>query len=109
MAAAIGQAEFVVTSSLHAFVFANALGIPAQLVSFGSETHEEPNFKYKDYMSVFGLGPRFVPISTVFSDSAERASARQASEIERDHIAVLLPGIVESIAAAYAGVPSILV
>lgn len=41
----IARSEFVVGSSLHAMVFADALGVPARLVS----SEHEPDFKYEDY------------------------------------------------------------
>jgi pyruvyltransferase len=41
----IAQSEFVIASSLHAVVIAEALGIPARLLS----TDAQPSFKYRDY------------------------------------------------------------
>lgn len=43
--AAIASSDFVTGSSLHAIVVAEALGIPARLVTSGIE----PSFKYEDY------------------------------------------------------------
>ncbi|NLP84323.1 polysaccharide pyruvyl transferase family protein [Microbacterium sp. CFH 90308] len=44
---AISESEFVIGSSLHAIVVADALGIPARLV----RSSREPLFKYEDYFS----------------------------------------------------------
>lgn len=41
----ISQSELVIGSSLHAMVFADALGVPSRLIS---SSHEHP-FKYEDY------------------------------------------------------------
>lgn len=59
----VRAAECVVTSSLHALVFAHALGTPVQLVSF--EGGAEPRFKYDDYLSVFGLTSDVAPVQDV--------------------------------------------
>lgn len=45
VARAILESEMVVGSSLHAMVFADALGVPARLIS----SSHEPPFKYDDY------------------------------------------------------------
>lgn len=47
---AIGAAEFVVSSSLHGIVVAEAFGIPARLVA----SFAEPDFKYVDYFGGTG-------------------------------------------------------
>ncbi|CAN7729110.1 polysaccharide pyruvyl transferase family protein [Pseudorhodoferax sp. LjRoot39] len=52
--ARILEAEFVVSSSLHGIVIAEAYGIPARYVRL-SET--EKSFKYDDYMRGTGRGP----------------------------------------------------
>lgn len=45
VARAIASSEFVVGSSLHAMVFADALGVPSRLIS----SENEPRFKYDDF------------------------------------------------------------
>lgn len=62
IAVAVAASDIVLTSSLHALVFADALGVPAQLVSFDPGASEPP-FKYDDYSSVFGVpSPIFMDI-----------------------------------------------
>jgi len=59
----IASSEVVVASSLHGFVIAEALGVPAALL----KTDHEPAFKYLDYL--LGTGRDSVPMFT----SVERA------------------------------------
>lgn len=56
----IASSEFVVGSSLHGIVVAEALGIPARLVRSASE----PEFKYRDYYEGSGR-VEFAPAATV--------------------------------------------
>lgn len=53
VAEAIQRAPVVATNSLHGIVFAHALGTPVVAVAVAG--HAEPDFKYNDYLSVFGL------------------------------------------------------
>ncbi|MDQ7991062.1 MAG: polysaccharide pyruvyl transferase family protein [Propionicimonas sp.] len=59
---AVAQSEFVVGNSLHAIVVADALGIPARLVT---STVEHP-FKYRDYLAGTGR-----PGTVIASDLAD--------------------------------------
>lgn len=52
----ISQSELVIGSSLHAMVFADALGVPSRLIS---SSHEHP-FKYEDYYLGSGRQPQRV-------------------------------------------------
>lgn len=54
VARAIAQSELVVGSSLHAMVFADALGVPSRLIT---STAEHP-FKYEDYYLGTGRQPQ---------------------------------------------------
>lgn len=64
VAQAIRRASFVATSSLHALVYADAFGVPCQLVNFGS-TRTEPEFKYRDYLSIYGRSPSVMSLQTL--------------------------------------------
>ncbi len=46
----IASSEFVVASSLHAAIVADAYGVPARLL----KSHHEPEFKYQDYLEGTG-------------------------------------------------------
>ena len=81
----IAQSEFVLTSSLHGLIFADALGVPCQL--FHNDP-SEPTFKFSDYSQSVGLefepigwkeasDPRFV--STNFERLESRAVIVQQS------------------------------
>jgi pyruvyltransferase len=76
----IRTSNLVVTSSLHAVVFADALDVPVDLVTFGSAALDEPTFKYDDYMSVFGLTATITGIDEVLANVHSRArdEVRQA-------------------------------
>ncbi|PYI37595.1 hypothetical protein CVS30_14435 [Arthrobacter psychrolactophilus] len=56
VARAVRQAPFVASSSLHGYIFAHALDTPTTLLEFRDESGE-PDFKFRDYLSVFGLEP----------------------------------------------------
>lgn len=62
MGRSIARASLVVTSSLHGLVFADALGVPAQLVTMSAGSHSEPRFKYSDYSSSLGVEDHSIPI-----------------------------------------------
>lgn len=57
MARAIAGADHVVTSSLHAFIFAHALGTPVTMVDV--DKIGEPTFKYEDYLSALSPTRKF--------------------------------------------------
>lgn len=67
VARGIRQAPFVASSSLHGYIFAHALDTPTTLIEFKDESGE-PDFKFRDYLSVFGLEPT-------------RANARELSDV----------------------------
>ncbi|MBT0993100.1 hypothetical protein KIN34_02175 [Cellulomonas sp. DKR-3] len=81
----IAAAPFLATSSLHGLVFAHALGTPARLVTFPGVPHQEPLFKYDDYLSALGDRARFVDVAQVPDD---RAAARTAESLG-EHAVVL--------------------
>ncbi|MHA7269805.1 polysaccharide pyruvyl transferase family protein [Arthrobacter sp. HLT1-20] len=77
VARAVSQADFVATSSLHGFIFAHSYGTPTSLVSFDDHSGE-PDFKFKDYLSMFSIEPSRMAVrnltekslSTLISDTA---------------------------------------
>lgn len=101
MAEAISNVQYVVTSSLHAFVFAHAMGTPATLVSFGDRVHQEPAFKYRDYMSVFDREPQICSFSELASSPSALSMARRYADEEVHDISVRIPSLVEGIRKAY--------
>jgi pyruvyltransferase len=88
IAAAVGAAEHVLTTSLHAVVFADALDVPVSRVHLADEGKTEPEFKYDDYRSVFGISCPKVSAESVLANGIgreERAAmdASQAAVSER--------------------------
>lgn len=74
VARAVSASSFVVSTSLHALVFADAYGVPC--VKLDTPGDREPNFKYLDYRSIFGIGLASVSVETalshnMFSDEVE--------------------------------------
>lgn len=67
MARSLSGADLVVTSSLHGLVFADAYGVPGQLVTMTDGPHQkqEPTFKYDDYGSALDVTSAAVPLSSV--------------------------------------------
>jgi len=61
----ISEAKAVVTSSLHGLVFAYALGVPAQLCL---ESVNEPLFKYRDFLGMFGETLKPISLDSVVAD-----------------------------------------
>ncbi|MGA1828385.1 polysaccharide pyruvyl transferase family protein [Microbacterium sp.] len=74
----IGSADYLLTSSLHGLVVADALGVPASLVSFIPTT--EPEFKYFDYVSIFGATPAFRSAVSLLDPVARNAAQELAVE-----------------------------
>lgn len=57
---AIATCEYLLTSSLHATIFAHSLGIPVVLTNFGEAPSGERPFKYEDYFLSVGGTPTWV-------------------------------------------------
>lgn len=94
MAENIAGADHVVTSSLHAIVFADALGVP---VCRGTHAQSlEPEFKYQDYRSVFGLDCRTESLASIAKNGLS-AEARAEAELAVSVIAEKLPKVIERI------------
>lgn len=93
VATAVAKASLVIASSLHALVFADALGVPCARLA--PETNE-PSFKYDDYRSVFETGMS----SYVLADLPPAAVIH--SSVEREHAQVLpmVDSVVDRIYAA---------
>ncbi|KAF2419637.1 hypothetical protein B2K11_04130 [Microbacterium sp. B35-30] len=69
LAKAIARCEFLITSSLHGFILAHALGVPAQLVQ---ASEQEPEFKYADYLSAMGTAHQAARASDLLDPVAQR-------------------------------------
>lgn len=82
MIALIARADLVLSSSLHGVIVANALGIPAQLVSIPASGRNEPHFKYEDYFQSVGI--RF---SSIAANTALLAENRASILASRDAVA----------------------
>jgi exopolysaccharide biosynthesis predicted pyruvyltransferase EpsI len=81
MASHIAGAGTVVTSSLHALIFAHAFGVP--VVPVMPLKHSEPRFKYHDYYSTIGAGYAPVPTHRIQSlQDVRLAAARQEETID---------------------------
>lgn len=97
MASVISCSDYVATSSLHGLVFAHALGVPGRLVSFASDVRAEPEFKYRDYLSVFGVEHASRELATIASPEAVANDIRALEETTA-RIAAMVPGIASRLA-----------
>jgi hypothetical protein len=70
MATNIANASVVLTSSLHAMVFAHSYGTPVVLTDFAPRS--EPTFKYEDYLTVFPVHAAPQPLHLLLDGSASR-------------------------------------
>lgn len=61
----IQSAALVLSSSLHGKIVADAIGIPAAFVDFGSRT--EIDFKYRDYLSIWSQSLHFYGVRDLLS------------------------------------------
>lgn len=52
---AISECRYILSSSLHGLVFADALGIPNAWIVLSNRVGEGSTFKFRDYYSVFGI------------------------------------------------------
>jgi pyruvyltransferase len=100
IAMAVAEAPYVLTSSLHAMVFADAYGVPVQLTEFVDPDRGEPNFKYSDYESIFGVQSRWHSIEESVRQVAQRKPADEAA-VARQHVVAgridgVLAGMYES-------------
>ena len=89
----VSRAELVLTSSLHGMVIADALGCPAQLVSFGRTA--EPSFKFSDYQSAFDLTAEFIGFADVAEDDAVLRRVREAAIERAGAVSGRVDGVVE--------------
>lgn len=92
LAAAVSAAAFVVSTSLHALVFADAYGVPCARLSV--PWLAEPDFKYDDYRSVFGVGLSTVPVRDALAKRVRTAA------IDHEH-AVVSAGVDDVVRGIY--------
>ncbi|WP_448719863.1 polysaccharide pyruvyl transferase family protein [Microbacterium natoriense] len=97
MADTIARASLVVTTSLHAIVFAHSFGIPVAKATFASEAGE-PQFKYQDYSSALGISLREyeVPVTSNFTST----QIIERIEATTDRVAARVPSLIASVYAA---------
>ncbi|VXB52444.1 polysaccharide pyruvyl transferase family protein [Aeromicrobium sp. 9AM] len=96
IAARIAAADHVVTSSLHAVVFADALEVPVARLGFASEAKTEPEYKYEDYRSVFGIATPRVTTTDILDGGLSR-TARDEMDAAVAAIAPQVDGVVEGL------------
>jgi len=58
----IRAADWVLSSSMHGLIAADALGVPNAWISLSGELRGG-DFKFRDYYSVFGIEPRVLPLT----------------------------------------------
>lgn len=97
----ISKSRSVVTSSLHAVIFAHSLGIPVHLVSFSDGVHSEPDFKYRDYMSIFGIEPHVVPFDVLVESKSAFDQSRSRAEDEITAVLGQVEPVVDRLVQAY--------
>lgn len=71
IAGAIAKADHVLTTSLHAIVFADALEVPVARLQFPVTRRAEPSFKYDDYRSIFAVECPLVEIASIVGTSLQ--------------------------------------
>lgn len=97
VAQAVAEAPYVVTSSLHAMVFADALGVPVHLTTFGDERTPEPRFKYRDYESIFGVESKWQSLEESMRQISQRASASEHAVDRQSIIAQKIDSVIAGI------------
>jgi hypothetical protein len=78
-------------------VVGHALGTPTSLVKFASTS--EPDYKYSDYMSVFGLEPNF-HLARTFLDPERLPRLRSSAHDELDQVSAKVDGVIEGLLTA---------
>lgn len=88
MAAHIAQARVVVTTSLHAIVFAHSYGTPAALLEWNAAL-VEPAFKYEDYVSALDVPLEKIALADALArtpqdivTSLEKTTSRVATAVD---------------------------
>jgi pyruvyltransferase len=97
VAMAVAAAPYVITSSLHAMVFADALGVPVQLTNFSDPRNSEPTFKYRDYESIFGVQSHWHSIDEAMRQVSQRMPADARALARQSAIAEKIDRVVEGI------------
>lgn len=100
----INAASIVFSSSLHGKIVADALGTPAVLVHFGHRT--EDDYKYDDYLSVWGYRAEFIDVREALDGNPRTAkdSATRQRDIIDSKIDSVVDRLRESAATARADV-----
>lgn len=74
--AAIADASFVMSSSLHGVIVAHSLGVPTRLLEVGGRPGNEPDWKFMDYFASLGSDYGAEPWS-VFDDAKALAGSME--------------------------------
>ncbi|WP_420196538.1 polysaccharide pyruvyl transferase family protein [Microbacterium testaceum] len=99
VARAISGAQHLVTSSLHALIFAHALGTPVTMVDI--DKIGEPTFKYEDYLSALNSRREFAwESSEGLLDSVSYASAVRLARSQSEGLQDEASRVAERITAA---------
>jgi hypothetical protein len=95
--AVVAQCQFIISSALHGLILADAMKIPNKWLKFntGREySHGFPDFKYRDYYSVFGIhDPE--PISLRPGDSVD-SIVKRIGDYDRPGLEDIQAALVES-------------
>ena len=95
----IASSDFVVSSSLHGVIVANALGVPAQAVLPPRSKRAEPTHKYEDYFASVGDSPALAAVEDVFNPQAFK-EMRLARFEETDSRQITCANLAERLARA---------
>lgn len=103
IAAEISQSPLVITSSLHAMVFADSLGVPVQRVLVGPKS-DEPDFKYRDYESIFGLESTPITMKRWLGGTTSTLEMISALEDRSERVRSSIDAVITGIYAKFASV-----
>lgn len=95
----VSGAQLVLTSSLHAMVFADALGTPVQRVRFSGQGGE-PEFKYQDYESIFPVNSAVMHIDRWLSEGISTSRIIDGLEPRSTFIRSRVEGVIDGIFSA---------
>lgn len=93
----IARADFLITSSLHGLVVADALGTPAALAAFTQA--REARHKYSDYSSIFSQDVRWHQLSSL-ADPTQQRRLHDESAVRTAEISSTIDGVVERLISA---------
>ena len=93
----IAGAEYVASSGLHGLILAQALGTPANLISFGTDPAPTFGFKYRDYIQSVGYEGSLHNWRVLGADpDALRDGAAEHTSAVSSQIDALVAGLMDS-------------